>query len=295
MKMPIGEMSVGDILDRGLKLFFHRFGTFYGIMFLVLLPSLAYTMYVSLDTSALPVDQDPDALGSYLGSLFAGLLAVACISIIFTPIGTAAMLHVIAQEFLGNRVGFGSALKFGLNRFGSVLLVSIMVGLVTALGYMMLVIPGIIFSIWYIFAQQVVVVERFKGGTALARSKDLTLGYRWKIFQVAILLGIIQVLAGVLIGMLQSALPNAVRVATDQGVALKPIPLNIVINHVVQYAGTTATSCFALICMTLYYFNLRIKKEGLDLELALAGIDEESPQPIPRKPDFPLEEDFGPP
>src|SRR5262249_22357332 len=44
MKFRIGEMTVGDILDRGLKLLFSRLGTFYTINLIVLLPVLAFQL-----------------------------------------------------------------------------------------------------------------------------------------------------------------------------------------------------------------------------------------------------------
>ena len=40
MKFPLGEMSAGDILDRGIKLLFARLPTFYLINLMVLAPAI---------------------------------------------------------------------------------------------------------------------------------------------------------------------------------------------------------------------------------------------------------------
>ena len=290
MRFPIGEMTIGDILDRGLKLLMRRFGTFYGLMFLILLPSLAVQVFLSFDTGGA---EEPSAIE--LPAMAAAFIVLIGSSIILSPLGTAAILRVIAQEFLGKRVGFGEALKFGWSRYGTILLVSLMVGLVEFVGFLMLFVPGVIFSIWYAFAQQVVVVEHIKGGRALARSKELTTGYRMQIFRLSILLGLINLGSGMLIGLLQVVLPSNYRVQTDSGMHLKANTVNTIINLTANYAVTTGVTCLSMICLTLYYFNLRIKKEGLDLELALAHIEDERAQPIEPKPSVNLEEDFGPP
>src|SRR3989344_597930 len=49
-------------------------------------------------------------------------------------------------------------------------------------GLILLIIPGVIFAVWFIFANQVFVFEGIKGKGALARSKELVKGYWWPIF-----------------------------------------------------------------------------------------------------------------
>src|SRR5207249_3639364 len=81
-----------------------------------------------------------DAMKFEIGALsvvfgvLGGSLGVLVLSLILTPIGTAAILHVIGQEFIDQRVGLGEALSFALGRFGSLLGTSILYGLLSVVG-----------------------------------------------------------------------------------------------------------------------------------------------------------------
>lgn len=64
-------------------------------------------------------------------------------------------------------------------------------------GLMLLVVPGLIFTFWFIFAEYVLISEDKKGMNALFRSKQLVSGHWWSVFGklfVALLILIILVL-----------------------------------------------------------------------------------------------------
>src|SRR5581483_2589617 len=97
MRFEIGAMSVGDILDRGLKILLARLPVYYFISLIVQLPVLAVQL-------ALPFIQSSDAaavpgLGQAVAVLI-GALGVLVLTLILQPMGIAAILHIIAQEFI---------------------------------------------------------------------------------------------------------------------------------------------------------------------------------------------------
>lgn len=49
-------------------------------------------------------------------------------------------------------------------------------------GFMLFIVPGVLLSVWFFFAQYAFVVEGKKGMHALLRSKDLAAGYTWQVF-----------------------------------------------------------------------------------------------------------------
>src|SRR5262249_22508902 len=122
MKFRIGEMTVGDILDRGLKLLFSRLGTFYTINLIVLLPVLAFQL-------AMP----ELGLASDEYKLLIGLWISLLLTLLLFPIGTAAILHVIGKEFVDEPVTIGAALGRAFPLFFPLLGTSILVGLVISL------------------------------------------------------------------------------------------------------------------------------------------------------------------
>ena len=68
--------------------------------------------------------------------------------------------------------------------------VSILVGLAVMGGFILIVIPGFIFAVWFYFSVYVFVFEGLKGTSALKRSKQLVNGYFWPIFGRVLLLSL---------------------------------------------------------------------------------------------------------
>jgi len=64
----------------------------------------------------------------------------------------------------------------------SYLWVSFLVGLAVGLGTLLLIIPGIIFAVWFTFSVYILVFEGQKGTQALRRSRELVKGYWWPVF-----------------------------------------------------------------------------------------------------------------
>src|ERR1017187_2190132 len=113
MRINIGEMTFGDILGRGMAILFSRIGTLYAIELLVLAPTLILELAF------------PDAAVNPNGRF----LLVILPALILGPIGSAALLRVVTEEFQGRSVGLGDAFQFALGRFLPLLGTSILMGL----------------------------------------------------------------------------------------------------------------------------------------------------------------------
>lgn len=276
MKFQIGAMTVGDILDRGLKLLLHNLPVFFVINLIVLAPLIVVQLIMPellVQLTAGPAG--PVTLAQGLAA-FTPFMVAIILTIILQPVGTAAILHIIAQDFVDRRVSLGGALSFGFSRFGSLLGTSILVGLVLMVGFILCIVPGIIFYIWYVFFAQIVVVEKLSGTTAMQRSKSLTEGYRGRVFGVIVLLIVVGIIFQGAFGLLERVLPSydavpievaprafgqpAVRLVVNRG--------NLYINTIVTQLANILVQTYTAVCITLFYFDLRIRKEGFDLELA---------------------------
>jgi hypothetical protein len=271
MKFQIGAMSVGDILDRGLKVLFSRLPTFYAISLVTLAPLLALRLALpSVMTGQLANGGDPT---QQLAALAGGGLLLLALLIILQPIGTAATLHVVSQEFVDRPVTLGDAFRFAFSRFGSLLLASIMAGLIIVLGMILCLVPGIIFWTWYVFVGQVVVVEGLKADRALSRSKALTEGYRMRVLGVGLLVAfLIPWVFGIGVGLLGQLLPSVEQIPSRIGDRIVTVPKlnyrNYAVNTGIEFLLNILAQSYAAVCWTLFYFDLRIRKEGYDLELA---------------------------
>jgi hypothetical protein len=267
MKFQIGAMSVGDILDRGLRLLLARLPALYTINLIVLLPIIAYQLLLPLLLGE-EAELATAALVSVLGSF-----GVIILTLILQPIGAAAILHVISQEFVDRHVGIGDAFQFAFSRFLSLLGASFVAGLIIGVGMMLCCVPGLIFWTWYAFVAQVVVVERLSAMASLDRSRRLGEGYFGRILGVllliALLTGVIPLLLGIGLGIFLPAsetVPVAgggFRIVTHYG--------NQVVHVLVAYLAQMVFGAYQAVCLTLLYFDLRIRKEGYDLEMAVQG------------------------
>ncbi len=275
MRFPIGAMSVGDILDRGLRLFLARLTTFYAINLVCLTPYLVMTLVIP---PFLMNDQtfDPRDLGNALplvvGSF--GVLGLTfAMKVLLEPVAVAACLHVVVQEFVGRRVGVGEAFRFTLGRLGSLILTSLLCLLIYAAGLSMCCAPALLFMTLFAFAPQAVLVENKGPVDALIRSLNLTDGYRLRVFGVIVLLFVLFRLIEAPAAALGFLLPpqEIIYKWEEDRIIQYFGPLNLT-NHVLSASAGfllyLLVQSLSAVCMTLLYIDLRIRKEGYDLELA---------------------------
>ena len=62
---------------------------------------------------------------------------------------------------------------------GKIFMANLLSGLLIALGSILLIVPGVIFAVWFYFSAQVVLYENLGGRAALSRSKTLVKGHFW--------------------------------------------------------------------------------------------------------------------
>lgn len=254
MRFTITAMSVTDLLARGFSLLFARLPLFLAIEVIVVGPTLILQL-------ALPG----------LGARIAGLL-----NVLLLPIGTAATLHVIAQEYMGQPVSLGEALRFSLTRFFSLLITMILLIIFVVVGFSLCVLPGVYMVVIWAFWSQVVVMENASGWSALARSSNLVSGFFWRVAGVLLLVSIVYAVATVPVTLaLAAALPfqepQANRFAPPPGVENY---VNFAINEVAAAALDGIGQIFISVCTTLLYFDLRNRKEAFDVEHIVRWMDQ---------------------
>lgn len=268
MRFPLGEMTVGDILDRGLRMLFARLPVFYALHLIVLFPLITLQIAGPL---ILFHDTNTADLGAALGLVAFGLLAILFL-LILQPIATAAILHIVMEEYAGRRASLSSALGFAVSRFLPLLGASILVGLLVLLGLFLCCVPGIYFWVTYIFVGQAVVLERSGIAEAFNRSQRLITGFWWRVFGVLLLILIAQRIVEWALALgLTVALPAQQEIPTEAGRQIKVNPLNHIVGTLATLLVTILFASYTAVCTTLLYLDLRIRKEGFDLELAAGG------------------------
>jgi hypothetical protein len=178
------------------------------------------------------------------------------VALVFSAISTAATVVIVSDSYLGRSVTIGAAISRVLGRFWTVLGAAILQILIIGFGFVLLFVPGIIFACWLFATTNVVMVEG-KGVTdALARSRNLARGsvgrLFWIIFFAFLIVALVQVLVGLVLGLVGAGFrPSAPTVA----------------GQLVQYVVSVLLYPFLQVVITLLYYDLRIRKEGFDMDL----------------------------
>jgi hypothetical protein len=134
---------------------------------------------------------------------------VGCIVLIFASI--ALLFAIIAGT------DFAESYRRSPGIFWSFVWVSVLGGVATLGGFVMLIVPGILMGIWFLFSRYLVIAENRRGLNALMQSREYARGYWWAIFGrmllVSIMVGIIAAAASaILISIFGAALGSVVNV-----------------------------------------------------------------------------------
>jgi hypothetical protein len=106
-------------------------------------------------------------------------------------LSTALIYAVVIFLRTGADPTIADSYRWGFKKWGRVILCIISFNVITALGYVALIIPGIIWSLMYALVIPVVVIEDKLVMDSFNRSRDLTKNYRGQIFLTQFLFGII--------------------------------------------------------------------------------------------------------
>jgi hypothetical protein len=239
------QWGVGSVLGSTGSIFFGHFVSFVGTALLITLPSLLFRL-------ALPLSPFQSLIDLMLG-------LVTFVTLIY---GTV-------QALRGRRVAIGECLSEGFKRLGAALGVAILTWIGYFIGFLLLVVPGIILLLMWAVAVPVAVVERAGVTVAFGRSRALTRDRRWRIFGTffvaGLILGAIEGVLGFIFirSMGNSFQEGMIELATHPGNAFA----------VAQWViGAINLAVYACLLATLYYY-LRRDKEGVDIEQIAAVFD----------------------
>jgi len=113
------------------------------------------------------------------------------ITIIISLITGIGLIFAINNILEGSPADIKESYKTGFGKFFPYLWVIILVGLTVFGGLLLLIIPGIIFAVWFSLAGYVRIIEGIGSTGALKRSKQLVKGNWWYVLGAPLVCGIV--------------------------------------------------------------------------------------------------------
>lgn len=189
-----------------------------------------------------------DILNFYAPDAVVGLF-----SFLITPISVMAIAYSVSQLLKSKKVTFQEAMSKALARLPWAIGTSIL-GTIFLLGlFLLLIVPGIIYSVYWAFALYAVMLHHEHGRGALAYSKSVVKGRWWKVLGYMFALGL---LAGLLV--MAITFPLILSFTDFESTRfLTPYPwLDLSVNLVIY-----AVMAFFQVAFALFFINLDATKK----------------------------------
>lgn len=294
MNTELRPLNLGEILDRTFQIYRAHFALFAGMS---ALGAAAYLVWATIQTF---VQRSLNGHGPTLPRYQAVTMSLSFITIgvelLAFSVVWAAIVHTVAAIYRGEATGIGLALRRELPSWFRLALVTITsllcpwlpviagvgvlaflsvrmrsgvganlgyIGIAGLIGLSLLIfIPlGIWLTLRYVLANAVCAYEGARLGQSLRRSVFLGKEMRWRLFLLLLVVGILQYIVAFAVSM-----PIWVAIGKNP---LHPPLWSIIYSLFAGFVASVLTKPIAGIGIALFYFDARIRKEGLDIEWSL--------------------------
>lgn len=289
IRPELRPLGVGEIVDAAIRLYRTDFLTLLRISATILGPIGLVQIFTVAALGPLSLtDLAPDPGATSLGELVEPLLPLSTalgLTSLFSFLGSVlvqgASLSVLAHRYHGETPQWQASLRVGWSRFLPLVATTILIALGSVFGLFLCVLPGIfLFTMWSV-APAALVTERLGPIGSMSRSFRLVTGRFWPVLGAIALSYLLYAVANQIIGIITSVVTV---LGSLDGEAISFLP-SVVGSALVSILAAP----FLAAMVTVIYFDLRVRKEGYDLELLAHDLDRiGSDAPPPPRDDDPF-------
>jgi len=254
---PLRTRGIGEIISAAIDVYGRYWRTLIPLVAIVVIPlsilqyALNEALWGDVVRTTTPGGVEVVLSGKDAWQTVVGGLLLGAVSLFVSLVLVGALAWATAGALVGREPDLREAYRFGAARIWSVLLVSMLVGLAVAGGFILFVIPGLIFLTRFSVSVPALVVEGERGRAALSRSWDLVRGRSWSVLGTVLVAGMV---AGVVSATLSA-----------------PFAQSWFVRGLLAGIASTITGPFTGLVFSFIYFDLRVRKDGLDV----AGLEQE--------------------
>jgi hypothetical protein len=224
------------------------------------------------------------AVGTAIVALVVVGVIGALISVLFLSVQIGSLVDAAAARYLGRETTVGASFRAGLKVAPKIIATGLLLFLSLTVGWLLLFVllalannalvatVGIlggfvatvfVFASWLV-APVVASVEPIGPLHAVRRSWWLSKGHRWRILGLQLLLTVLQVVLSTLISFIFVA------------AFISDAVVRVVLQNIVNVIATVLWAPIEWGTFTILYFDLRVRKEALDLQLAAEALPREA-------------------
>ena len=185
------ELSIGALVRFGWETFKSRPWIFVGTTaLLALLLGIAGSISSGLDATFSGSVDEPSIPGTIFSWATSTLISMG-----------ATAFYLAAHD---NPQTASVSMLWHPQKFWSFLGASLLVSIVVVLGMILLIVPGIIFALMFMFATMIVIDRGLGPIESMKESKRITTGYKWKLFGLGLVLTLLNIvgLLALIVGLL---------------------------------------------------------------------------------------------
>jgi hypothetical protein len=255
-------MTLGEVLDRTFTLYREHFLLFAGITALPYLVTLLFKFGLLLVqrggvSGTTPNFQSPGMIGGIIAGAFGSFF------LLYLMIGVAqtATVSAVSDLYLGRPTSVRDAYAQAKGSILIVFAVMIMSFLATVVGSIFLIIPGIYLACRLAVSVPVAIVEKESPVASMERSMELTKGNAGQMFLLLLLVGVV---GWVVAALLQAPV---MYFAFTAAMAKHQVSFGVsTYSYLAEYVSQVVVGPIGTISAALMYYNLRVKKEGFDIQ-----------------------------
>lgn len=279
--LDLRPLSIGELLDRTFSLYRRNFLLFVGIAAIPHLLVLAVKLVqVAVTPIAVRVPTLPSATelqaasggiagGSPLGITLLVLL-VSVVAVLFSQGGT---VFAVSELYLGRQTTISESLSRTTTELWTLFKVLFLNGLVTILCFLLLIIPGLYMMCRLSVSVPAVLLENLGAQESLGRSYSLTKDNAGRAFLIYLLYFVILYASVSLF-----AIPFGIGIGLSRN---NPLMLRTwsALAEVGSFGAEVLIAPILTIAISIFYFDLRVRKEGFDLQLMMNPLGGGVPAP----------------
>lgn len=262
--VELRPLGVGEQLDVALKICTTHWQPLLKAVLFPVVPAAILTTLLTLSTlpegsTGEEVFFGPDpGTGEGFAVFLGGQVASTLLGIVVALLVFGACFRVVAEAYVGAGPDWRESLRFALRRILPLLWLTIVYTLGVMLGFIALIVPAIWLSVAWALSFPALYAEEARGTKALKRSYGLVRD-RWWATAIVLIVGYI--LSGIL------GLVGTFAFGLLFLVDIDSVLIGAVLTTLGNIVGQAISAPVLAAILAVTYFDLRVRKEGFDLEL----------------------------